>query len=180
VSEEQANQQAENAETEETQNSENTENKGILADLVAKRQEAADLKAKLDAMEREKAEAEKAALEKKEEYKTLYEKEKAEREADLETYKPRAEAFDAYEQGRKESLLEALGDNADDFKDLPLAQLEKVAAKLTTEKKNLNDAGRAGRTITGGTYEDMPYSELAIAISKGDPKARAELKRRNG
>ena len=154
--------------TETQQSSDSSGNNGMLRDLQAERSKRQALKADYDALVSANEEAAKKQLEAQEKYKELYEAEQL-KTAEL---SPIVEQYKADNEARKSVLLEKLGDDADDFKELGVPALEKVVEKLTKLNPPPRDPGNPGQRKGGaefGGYESK--SELARAYARKEPEA---------
>ena len=156
---------------------ETPEQKGILRDLQAERSKRQALQKQLDDIKLASTEAEEKRLKENEEFKTLYETEKAK----VAEYEPLVNDYKARDEARKAVLLEKLGEDADDFKELGISALEKVVNKITNLNPPPQEPGKPGMSPKGefGGYETM--LDLSKAVAKGVPGARekyAELKAR--
>jgi len=155
------------------------EAKGLLKDLQAERERRKEFEQKLSEMEKAQKDAEQKRLEEQEQFKTLYEQEKEAHAQTVQELKPLAEQWTGYNEKRRAELLEKLGDDADNFKNLELGALEAVVKRLTKTNELPAEPGRPTRSPSGdfGGYKTL--RELAEAAVT-NPKARAEYKRIRG
>jgi len=110
----------------------------VTAESMARKNEIATLKAKLDAIDAEKVKEQEAKLLKDGEYKTLIET----KEAEIARLKPDAEAYGLYKESVTAQLKEEMGDNWDDaFASLPLSTQQKMAKVqvVKTEKIDVDN-----------------------------------------
>ena len=115
--------------------------KKVVAESMARKNEIATLKAKLDEIEAEKVKQEEAKLLKAGEYEKLI---KA-KEEEISKLRPDAEAYSAYKTSVIEDTKKVLGEDWEDaFGSLPLSAIQKLAKVQVKKEKIDTDTGIKG------------------------------------
>lgn len=135
----------------------------------------AALQAELSALKQEKADAEQAKLEATKEFEKLYKDTQAkykETSAKLQTYIDRDNA-------KKAELLTQLGDKADQFKDLSLAQVKEIVSLANAQAKITENQQLSGLGVLNSGNADPNLQKSAI-LNGTDNKAKIDLFKKTG
>jgi len=141
--------------------------KGLLHDLQEERGKRQSLQKQLDKIQKDNEKAEQQRLEDEGKLAELNETLKAK----IAEYEPVVQEYTDFKASRKSALLEKLGDDAEDFKNLGIAELEKLVDKLTKTNPP-PDPGQPGMSPEGefGGYKSM--QDLAHAAARHEKGAR--------